>query len=249
MELKKCSRCHAKKSVEEFPRHKGMVGGRHPHCKVCKSRSPDKKYALGIPKKQNKIDERDEWADDDDGRVFLPPEFTPHEVKNLNPGPALVDVSQLTPEALKNIVGALEDGHSKKAAFGISGLNPNTGNTWLSIGRQEGASEALRHFSETVDRASAVGCYTISASLIASARADPRAAKWLLERLHYEDFAARAPIEKNEDNRIDPEALRESLSRKLDSLFAEQNALEAQAGSAIEAIQTEIPAGTDTPTA
>lgn len=94
----------------------------------------------------------------------------------------------LTPSREAALLNAIEEGMPLKQAAMLAGISYDTLNRWRTRGNSEFAPDEFRKFCKALERAEAVAMQVNLARVRAAGEKDWRAAAWILERRHPEEF-------------------------------------------------------------
>ncbi len=103
--------------------------------------------------------------------------------------------SLLTPEREARLMGAIEKGMPLKQAAMLAGMSYETLNRWRLQGEAEDAALEFRHFWQALRKAQAVAMERLLSRIDTASLSDWKAAAWLLERRHPEEFAKPQKLE------------------------------------------------------
>ncbi|WP_345736623.1 hypothetical protein [Prosthecobacter algae] len=95
----------------------------------------------------------------------------------------------LNPTRQAALLKAIELGMPLKQAAAMAGMSYDTLNHWQKRGENESAPPEYRQFCQLLRRSQAVAMQVHVSSICEAAKRDWRAAAWMLERRHPEDFA------------------------------------------------------------
>lgn len=94
----------------------------------------------------------------------------------------------LTKECEATLMKEIENGLPLKEAAEIAGVSYDSLNRWRIRGEDENAPSEFRHFCKALKRAKAVAMRGLVANIRDAGKSDWRAAAWMLERRHKEEF-------------------------------------------------------------
>lgn len=93
------------------------------------------------------------------------------------------------------LLAAIQKGMPLKHAAMLAGISYDTLNRWRMRGEEKGAPLRFRQFCKALRRSQAVAMLRLVSRIQAAGKQDWRAAAWMLERRHTEDFGKPAPID------------------------------------------------------
>lgn len=103
--------------------------------------------------------------------------------------------SLLTPEREVRLLRAIRRGMPLKQAAMLAGMSYETLNRWRIQGEAEDAPAEFRHFWQALRKAQAVAMERLVGRIQDAAGSDWKAAAWLLERRHPDEFARQQRLE------------------------------------------------------
>lgn len=101
----------------------------------------------------------------------------------------------LSKECEAKLLGAIETGMPLKYAAQYAGICYETMNRWRIRGELENAPPEFRHFCQAVRQSQAIAMHKLVSRINKASDTDWRAAAWMLERRHPEEFSRPLPIE------------------------------------------------------
>lgn len=104
----------------------------------------------------------------------------------------------LNPRRMRRFLAAIKNSMPLKHAAAFAGVSYDTVNRWRIRGEDEKSPVEFCNFYKALKRAQAVAMNRLLRSVQRSGRKDWRAAAWLLERRHAEDFGKINEVEKPE---------------------------------------------------
>lgn len=102
--------------------------------------------------------------------------------------PCLLDKQRKT-----RLLSAIQKGMPLKHAAMLAGISYDTLNRWRMRGEEKGAPSRFRQFCKALRHSQAVAMLRLVSHIQAAGKQDWRAAAWMLERRHPEDFGRPAP--------------------------------------------------------
>lgn len=97
--------------------------------------------------------------------------------------------SLLTPERETRLLARIAEGLPLRQAANLAGMSYETLNRWRIQGEAKGAKPEFRHFWQSLRKAQALAMERLVSRIQKAARKDWKAAAWLLERRHADEFA------------------------------------------------------------
>lgn len=93
------------------------------------------------------------------------------------------------------LLAAIQKGMPLKHAAMLAGISYDTLNRWRVRGEEKGAPLRFRQFCKALRHSQAVAMLRLVSCVQEAGKQDWRAAAWMLERRHPEDFGKPAPID------------------------------------------------------
>jgi len=94
----------------------------------------------------------------------------------------------LTPERRIRLLNGIREGLPLKQSAMLAGISYESLNRWRIAGEAEDARPEFRHFCQSLRQAQAVAMQRLVGRIQTASRDDWKAAAWLLERRHAEEF-------------------------------------------------------------
>jgi hypothetical protein len=202
--VKRCAKCKNELPAEQYGPDRSQRDGRARYCRECKRISDRKKRHPG-------------------------PDLTP----NINAAKKIDDkkvyqksngrITSLNATVVELVAEALRRGHTRRAAFAYAGIMDPQGYRWIQSGQERDDDGNPKHpehaeFLAEVLRAEALGEHHLVECIVGGAQRDHLRAQWVLER-RAPEWQRREPGPSSDpDKQIDPEAMRELLSRRITAL-------------------------------
>lgn len=101
----------------------------------------------------------------------------------------------LSTEVQTVLLGAIERGLPLRDSALLAGISYDTLNRWRNSGEAEDAAPEFYNFCNALKRAQAVAVDTLVSQIQSAARKDWKAAAWLLERRHPENWGRQQRLE------------------------------------------------------
>lgn len=103
--------------------------------------------------------------------------------------------SLLTEDLQAMLLSGIEEGLPLKQAAMLAGICYETLNRWRKKGESESAPPEFRHFCQALQRSEAVAMQRLVSQVSKAGNTDWRAAAWILERRHPDEFGKAEKIE------------------------------------------------------